>query len=166
MSYFSIELNLKLTQNQNPYLKIDFESLFPFRNDNCSVMDAKKVLLIDLFQGIVNIAVFAACKEDSTLSRSAVYTTRENKRLKGHVVKRFESPSLLSCSHSCLRNSWCTSTNFKVSLKKNGKGTCELNKHGAIDANTEFDDQKGVTFSLLLKVISCLLLAYFHKQII
>ncbi|KAL9962317.1 hypothetical protein ACROYT_G031407 [Oculina patagonica] len=113
-------------------------------------MDAKKVLLIVLFQRIVNIAVFAA-KDDSTPSRSALYTTQENKRLKGHVVKRFESPSLLSCGYSCLRNSWCTSTNFKLPSKRNGKGTCELNKHGAIDANTEFDDQKGVTFSLLLK---------------
>ncbi|KAL9962312.1 hypothetical protein ACROYT_G031400 [Oculina patagonica] len=113
-------------------------------------MDAKKVLLIFLFQGIVNIAVFAG-KEDSAISRSEFVTTRENKRLKGHVVKRFESHSLLSCSHSCLRNSWCTSTNFKLPSKKNGKGTCELNKHGTIDANTEFHDQQGVTFSLLLK---------------
>ena len=30
----------------------------------------------------------------------------------------------------------------------------ELNKHGAIDENTKFHDQQGVTFSLLLKVIS------------
>ncbi|XP_078383929.1 uncharacterized protein LOC144666378 [Oculina patagonica] len=113
-------------------------------------MDAKKVLFIFLFQGIVNIAVFAG-KEDSTISRSEFVTTRENKRLKGHVVKRFESPSLLSCSHSCLRNSWCNSTNFKMPSVKNGKGTCELNKHGAIDANTKFHDQQGVTFSFFLK---------------
>ena len=25
------------------------------------------------------------------------------------AVDRFQSPSLISCSHSCLRNSWCTS---------------------------------------------------------
>ncbi|KAL9962522.1 hypothetical protein ACROYT_G031629 [Oculina patagonica] len=99
---------------------------------------------------MVDIAVFAA-KEDSTPSSSAFFTTRENKRLKGHVVKRLESPSLIFCSHSCLRNSWCTSTNFKVPSDKNSKGTCELNKHGAIDANTKFHDQKGVTFSMMLK---------------
>ncbi|KAL9962524.1 hypothetical protein ACROYT_G031631 [Oculina patagonica] len=113
-------------------------------------MDAKKVLFIVLFHGMINIAVFAA-KEDSTPSRSAFLKMLENKRLKGHVVKQFESPSLMSCSHSCLRNSWCTSTNFKVPSDKNSKGTCELNKHGAIDANTRFHDQKGVIFSMVLK---------------
>ncbi|KAL9962516.1 hypothetical protein ACROYT_G031623 [Oculina patagonica] len=113
-------------------------------------MDAKKVLFIVLFHGMINIAVFAA-KEDSTPSRSAFLKMLENKRLKGHVVKQFESPSLMSCSHSCLRNSWCTSTNFKVPSDKNSKGTCELNKHGAIVANTRFHDQKGVTFSMVLK---------------
>ena len=122
-------------------------------------MDAKKVLFFVLFQGIVHIAIFAAeeVDEDSTPSRSAFFATRENKRLKGHVVKRFESPSLMSCSHSCLRNFWCTSTNFKLPSDKNVKGTCELNKHGAIDAKTKFHDQQGVTFSMFLKVISFLL---------
>ena len=38
--------------------------------------------------------------------------------------------------------------------KKDGKGTCELNKHdiSLIDENAEFVDQEGVTFSMLLKV--------------
>ena len=126
-------------------------------------MDAKKVLLILRFQCLVNIAVFAA-EEDSIPSRSALFTTRENQQLKGHVVKRFESSSMMSCSHSCLGNSWCTSTNFKAPSEKNGKGTCELNKHGAIDASTEFHEQQGVTFSMMLKVISYLLYAEFHKQ--
>jgi len=42
-----------------------------------------------------------------------------------------------------------------MSSKKNGKGTCELNKHdiSLIDDNTNFDDQLGVIFSILLKVI-------------
>ena len=34
----------------------------------------------------------------------------------------------------------------------NGKGTCELNKHGVLDKNTEFREQEGATFSLILKV--------------
>jgi len=116
-------------------------------------MGAKNVLFFVMFQGMVNTIVYAA-EEDSELSRSVIFTTRQDKRLKGHVVKRFESPSLISCSHSCLRTTWCTSTNFKMPSMKNTKGTCELNKHGAIDENAKFHDQKGVTFSLLLKVIS------------
>ncbi|XP_078383930.1 uncharacterized protein LOC144666379 [Oculina patagonica] len=112
-------------------------------------MDAKNVAFIVLFQGMVNIATYAA-KEDSTPSRSAFLKMLENKQLKGHVMKRFESQSLMSCSHSCLRNSWCTSTNFKMPSDNNGKETCELNKHGAIDANTRFHDQNGVTFSMVL----------------
>ena len=42
-----------------------------------------------------------------------------------------------------------------MTSKKNGKGTCELNKHDifVIDENTNFHDQQGVTFSMVLKVI-------------
>ena len=116
-------------------------------------MKAKNVLVFVLFQGMVNVIVYAA-EEDSKLSRSVFITTRQDKRLKGHVVKRFESPSLTSCSHTCMRNSWCSSTNFKMPSLKNTKGTFKLNKHGTIDENTKFHDQQGVTFSLLLKVIS------------
>ena len=113
-------------------------------------MSAKQVFFLIFFQVTVNVAVFAA--EEDVTSRSAYFTTRENKRLTGHLVKRFDSPSMMSCSQFCLRNAWCTSTNFKVSSRKNGKGTCELNKHGVIDENTKFHDQQGVTFSLLQKV--------------
>jgi len=116
-------------------------------------MDAKTVLFFVLFQGMVNAIVYAA-EEDSKLSRSVFFTMRQDKRLQGHVVKRFECPSLTSCSRSCLRNSWCTSTNFKIASEETEKSTCELNKHGAIEENTKFHDQQGVTFSLLLKVIS------------
>ena len=77
------------------------------------VMKAKNVLFFVLFQGMVGMIVYAA-EEDSKLPRSVFFTARQNKQLKGHVFKRFESPSLTSCSHSCLRNSWCTSTNFKM----------------------------------------------------
>ncbi|KAL9961808.1 hypothetical protein ACROYT_G030830 [Oculina patagonica] len=103
---------------------------------------------------MIHSAAYAAFED----SRSANFITRENKRLKGHVVKRLESPSLLLCSQSCLRNAWCTSTNYKVSSKKAGKGTCELNKHqkSSIDENTELHDQEGVTFSMFFK--GCLLI--------
>lgn len=111
----------------------------------------QKVLLVILFQEIANVVIFAA-EKDSTSSRSAYFTTRENMRLKGLVVKRFESPSLLSCGNSCLRNSWCTFTNFKA-VSKNGKGTCELNKHEANDGKANLHDEQGVTFSKLRKVM-------------
>ena len=116
-------------------------------------MDAETVLFFILFQGMVNVVVSAA-EEDSKLSRSVFFTMRQDKRLKGHVVKGIESPSLTSCSRSCLQNSWCTSTNFKMPSEETEKATCELNKHEAIEENTIFHDQQGVTFSLLLKVIS------------
>ncbi|KAL9965921.1 hypothetical protein ACROYT_G029788 [Oculina patagonica] len=40
-----------------------------------------------------------------------------------------------------------------MSFKKDGKGTCELNKHDIflINENTNFHDQQGVTFSMFLK---------------
>lgn len=59
----------------------------------------------------------------------------------------------MSCSQSCLRNAWCSSTNFKMSSKEEGKGACELNKHDSslIDENTKLNEQEGVTFSMLLK---------------
>ena len=98
--------------------------------------------------------VIIAAEKDSTSSRSVYFMTQENRRLKGHVVKRFVSPSLLSCSNTCFRNSWCSSTNF-MTVSKNGKGTCELNKHGAIDGNANFRDEEGVIFSNLFKVIQC-----------
>ncbi|XP_078347641.1 uncharacterized protein LOC144632787 [Oculina patagonica] len=122
-------------------------------------MEAKNVLLLFLFQSIIYTAAFAA--DDDSTCRSAYFTTRENKRLKEYVVKRFESPSLMSCSQSCLRIAWCSSTNFKVSPEKDGKGTCELNKHHSalINENTKFHEEEGVTFSMLLKgclVTGCL----------
>ena len=109
---------------------------------------SKMIRFFVLFQLIMNIAVFAADEN------SAYFITRVDKRPAGHVMERFQSPSLMSCSHSCLKNSWCTSTNFKNSLEENEKGTCELNKHetAPINGDTELIDQPGVTFSMLLKV--------------
>ena len=123
-----------------------------FLTDN---MDSVLFFFLILFQGLVNCLVFAV-QENSASSRSAHFMTRENKRLGGHVVKRLESASLKSCSHLCLRNSWCTSTNFEAPSGENGRGTCELNKHGAINTESEFYEQQGVTFSMLQKVNSTL----------
>ena len=49
-----------------------------------------------------------------------------------------------------------------MSSKKDGEGICELNKHdiSLINENTNFHDEEGVTFSMLLKVISELIVTY------
>jgi len=111
------------------------------------------IWLLILLQEILCTTVFAA-DGNSHFSRSAYFITQENKRQAGHVVERVQSPSLMSFSHSCLRNSWCTSTNFKKSVKENENGTFELNKHetAPINRNTKLIDQPGVTFSTFLKV--------------
>ena len=84
------------------------------------------VRLLIVFQAIdVIFIVFAA--EENTCSRSAYFVIRENRHLAGHIVKQFKSPSLISCSQSCLRNSWCTFTNFKVTFGQDDEGTCEMN---------------------------------------
>lgn len=116
------------------------------------MMEIKKVVFFIFLESMVDFPVFAAKEEPS--SRTAYITTRENKRLLGYVVKQFESQSLMSCSQLCLRNGWCTSTNFIMSSKKDEKGTCELNKHeiSLINEDTEFHEQEGFTFSMLLKV--------------
>ena len=117
------------------------------------VMENKTVLLLTLFQGMLFAAVSAA--EEESTSRSAHFATQKNKQLVGYVVKQFESRSLLLCGQQCLRNAWCTSTNYKVSSERNDKGTCELNKHelSLVNENTKFHDQEGVTFSMRQEVI-------------
>ena len=115
-------------------------------------MKCKSASKLFLFQAIA--VFFGEVNADPMFSRSSYFTTQEKKQLKGYVVKRFYSPSLLWCGQQCMRYAWCTSTNYKMSSKKDGKGTCELNKHDVslIDGNAEFVDQQGVTFSMLLKV--------------
>ena len=110
-----------------------------------------KVVIYFLFQ---TSAVFYA-ESNFVSNRSSYFSMRENKQLKGYVAKRLDSPSLLSCGLLCMENIWCTSTNYKMSSKKGIEGTCELNKHeiSVINENTNFDEQLGVTFSMLLKVI-------------
>ena len=116
-----------------------------------SVMEGNYALLVFVLQWTIYSRVFAA-GEDSA-SRSGYFITRENKRLAGNVVKWFESPSFMSCSQSCLRNAWCSSTNFKVSSQEDGRGTCELNKHDSslINENTKLNEQQGFIFSMFLK---------------
>ena len=113
-------------------------------------MGCTKVLLFYL---LLSAADFST--EENSVYRSSHFEIRENKQLKGYVVKRFDSPSVLSCGQQCMRYAWCSSTNYKMSSTKDGKGTCELNKHdiSLINENANFRDQQGVTFSVMLKVI-------------
>ena len=101
-----------------------------------------------VFLRLIQLSVFAA-EENFILSLSELFAVHENKCLTGYAVKKLKSPSLMICNHSCLRNSRCTSTNFKESSLEIGKGTCELNEHGE---DTEFEDEQGVTFSIVQKV--------------
>ena len=141
-------------------------------------MEVKHLLFFILFQRTISGKIFSD-EEDPAYSRSAFFETKDNKRLYGHVFKRFESPSLISCTRSCIETDWCSSTNFKVSSKDEENGTCELNEHSIVDENTGFNDEEGVTFSMPIKVIcykpfsaayislstcdNCQLLPFYHK---
>ncbi|XP_078383788.1 uncharacterized protein LOC144666259 isoform X1 [Oculina patagonica] len=115
-------------------------------------MEFKGVLLVIFFLGAIYTSVFTV-EEGSTSFRSSHFITLENKQLIGDVVKRFVSPSLLSCNQQCMRNSWCTSTNYKVSNEQENKGTCELNKgeFSFTNKNIVFQEQEGATFSMRLE---------------
>lgn len=120
-------------------------------------MKCKYLFLFTLFEATKKTHVFGH-RKDCTSSRSGLFVTKENTQLNGHVVERFESPSLLSCHHSCMRTAWCASTNFKLSSKpNNGKGTCELNKHdiSQIKENANVQEKEGVIFSTLSQVNQC-----------
>ncbi|XP_078368818.1 uncharacterized protein LOC144652616 [Oculina patagonica] len=108
------------------------------------------LLLFLLFLEMTNTEAFAD-EDGSQRSRSAYVVTKPNKQSNGHVVKRFVSPSLLSCSHLCMRNKWCTSTNFNLFSKNNSKGTCELLNAFSFMDGTQFHEEKGATFAMLLK---------------
>lgn len=103
-----------------------------------------------LFFWYIAATIFAAEKK----FRSSYLITRENKRLEENAVKKIDSTSFMLCSQACLRYSWCTSTNFRESLGKSGKGNCELQMHEFLSINddTKLIDQPGATFSMFLKV--------------
>ena len=123
-------------------------------------MGLENTSLFVFLRGVILLcAVFHAGVESSALSRSTYFTTLTNKRLKGFVVKRFKSTSQI-----CLKNAWCTSTNFKLTpqtSKSDGKGTCELNKHDVIKENAHLQFKAEVIFSTLTKVNNCNVLIVF-----
>ena len=120
-----------------------------------------------VFLSLLQTSVVFSAEESPTFSRSSFFRTLQNKQLIGYVVKQFESPSLLSCGQKCMRNEWCTSTNYKMSSKKDGKETCELNKHdiSLLKESINFHHQHGVTFLMMLKVFSILLVSQSVKMV-
>ena len=119
-------------------------------------MGFNNILFFFLFQ---KSTMFIAKGTSGQDSRSSYFKIQENKQLIGFTLERTDSPTFLSCSRQCLSNLWCTSINFKFSLKTDEEGTCELNKHdiSVVNENIYFDDRNGVTFSLLLRVITVLM---------
>ncbi|XP_027051058.1 uncharacterized protein LOC113678376 [Pocillopora damicornis] len=113
-------------------------------------MGIKRIIILVFFQFIIHLSALAS-DEGCNTNCSAYFLTKENKRLTGFVVQRFESQSLLSCSLTCLQQSWCTSINFKL-ISLDGKGICELNKSD-FDSDTwsNLNAVPGVIFSKLLK---------------
>ena len=95
------------------------------------------------------VTVFA----DDEPSRSSYFINAENRRLVVQVTKRLYSASALSCSHACLKNPWCFSTNFKYGTS-DSKGVCELIKasESTKDNKKLIFYQPGNTFTMILKV--------------
>ena len=91
------------------------------------------------------VTVFA----DDEPSRSSYFINAENRPLVVQVTKRLYSASALSCSHACLKNPWCFSTNFNFG----SKGVCELIKASESSKdNKKLIYQPGNTFTVILKV--------------
>ena len=98
----------------------------------------------------ISATVFA----DDEHFRSSYFINAENRRLAAQMAKRVYSASVLSCSHACLKNPWCFSTNFK---HRTSGGVCELIKHdsNSADNNNNIIHQPGNTFTMILQVSKC-----------
>lgn len=96
---------------------------------------------------ILAMQSFAVDASQSLFSSQAVLNL-QNRRLSGHMFKKFSSPSLISCGLQCNRNPQCASTNFKAT-ETGGKGVCELNDRGVAWPADEKDlvDEEGVIFT-------------------
>ena len=99
----------------------------------------------------ISAKVFA----DDEHFRSSYFVNAENRRLAAQMAKRVYFDSVLSCSHACLKNPWCFSSNFKYGT--GGEGVCELIKHdlNAAHDNNKIIHQPGNTFTMILKVSKC-----------
>ena len=111
-----------------------------------------KLLALFLLRGIVFNADAAASHSLEGRYIEGALLTRLHFRLDGHVFYTLRAPSLLSCSHFCLRDSRCISTNFKLPVQDR-KGVCELNGAGVLDVSeNHLKPEEGVVFSEYGKV--------------
>ena len=111
-------------------------------------------MILPLVMYFITAAPVFAAEENF---RSVYTTSRQNRHFAGKAVKNIYMPGLMSCGQSCLKHSWCTSTNFKESFGKSSKGNCELNKHeiSPIRDESKLKDEQGTTFTMFLKVRTC-----------
>ena len=102
----------------------------------------------------ISATVFA----DDDHFRSSYFINAENRRLAAQMPKRVYFDSVLSCSHACLKNPWCFSSNFKFGA--GGEGVCELIKYhsNSADNNNKIIHQPGNTFTVIPKVSKCSIL--------
>ncbi|XP_048583488.1 neurogenic locus notch homolog protein 4 [Nematostella vectensis] len=85
------------------------------------------------------------------------HITKEDVALQGHVRKKVDAPSLLSCDQQCLKQDWCVSVNFKLTESKRRR--CELNDYGAKSPNIQpgidgFVEKKGWIFQQIRDIES------------
>lgn len=90
--------------------------------------------------------------------RCAYFKSSKNKYLAGQAVKKFDSPSLISCCQACLGHSWCTSANFKGSFGISSNGNCELIKQqfSPVTDKAKLTDRPGTTFTRkMVRIVLC-----------
>ena len=89
----------------------------------------------------------AGCKWNEGRYLQGAIITRVDFSLNGHTFKTMSAPSLLSCSHYCLKDSRCVSTNFRLPTQE-GKDLCDLNGAGLLDGDeNSLVPEKGAVFS-------------------
>ena len=82
-------------------------------------MECTKVLFFFLLQCTADFST----EENSIFSRSSYLKFEKISSLRYTLSNCLILPV---CLLLCMENAWCSSTNYKMSSKKDGKGTCEL----------------------------------------
>ena len=94
--------------------------------------------------------------------RFSYFNIQSERRLVGHVIKKFTTDSELSCAHKCLAFDGCKSGNFRTSENKHEN--CELSSRGPLsqthDPDLVHDEEfvfiflENVSFAMLYVFIS------------
>lgn len=111
-----------------------------------------KTLTLFLLPAILLIADAATSDNIERRYTEGALITRLHFRLNGHVFNTLRASSLPSCSHLCLRDVRCVSTNFKLPRQERN-GVCELNGAGVLEGNEDhLEPEEDVVFSQYSKV--------------